>query len=620
MKNIDILLITPPFTQLNTPYPATPFLKGFLFQHGYNTSQIDIGIETVNEIFSSNGLKDLFNSINAKSYKLSDSAKKMYKHKEKYIAIIDDAIAFLQGNNDAFAVNICNGNLPKGTRFKTITNIDFLFDSADVISKAKYLATLFIEDIGDFITTNIDTHFGFSRYAEKLGIMAKDFNTLESKLKQNTPLTSIMCKLLDTAIEKHSPKTIGITIPFPGNMFAALKLAQHIKQNHNNIPVIIGGGWVNTELRQLNEPNLFKYVDYVCLDYGERPLLQILNHIIKNNAADSLVRTYILEKDAVKYINCKDYIDFHPNETGTPDYSDLPLNKYISVLEIANPMHRLWSDGKWNKLMIAQGCYWHKCAFCDTSLDYICNYKPIKAEVICDRIEAVIKQTNHNDFHFVDEAAPPKLLKELANELIRRKLNIKWWTNIRFEIAFDNELCNLLAKSGCIAVSGGLEVLSDRLLKLMNKGVTIEQATIATNNFSNAEIMVHAYLMYGFPTQTAKETINSLEVVRQLFLNGLIQSAYWHRFVMTVHSPIGKNPKYYGVIPINNKTNSFANNDIQHKDPQGCNHDKFSYGLRKALYNYMHGICFDFDLQEWFDFKIPPTDTPSDLISKIITI
>lgn len=55
--------------------------------------------------------------------------------------------------------------------------------------------------------------------------------------------------------------------------------------------------------------------------------------------------------------------------------------------------------------------------------------------------------------------------------------------------------------------------------------------------------MVHAYLMYGFPTQTAQETIDSLEMVRQMFEQGIIQSGFWHQFAMTAHSPVGLDPK-----------------------------------------------------------------------------
>ena len=205
-------------------------------------------------------------------------------------------------------------------------------------------------------------------------------------------------------------------------------------------------------------------------------------------------------------------------------------------------MHKLWSDGRWNKLTLAHGCYWGKCSFCDCSLDYIGRYEPCNVKTIVDRIEEMINTTGENGFHFVDEAAPPTILKEMAIEILKRNLNIVWWTNVRFEKAYTDDICRLLKASGCIAVAGGLEVASDRLLKLINKGVSVEQVAKVASSFSKSGILVHAYLMYGFPTQSEQETIDSLEIVRQLFENKVIQSGFWHRFALTAHSPVGLNP------------------------------------------------------------------------------
>jgi hypothetical protein len=130
--------------------------------------------------------------------------------------------------------------------------------------------------------------------------------------------------------------------------------------------------------------------------------------------------------------------------------------------------------------------------------------------------------------------------------------------------------------------------------------------------------MVHAYLMYGFPTQTAQETIDSLEVVRQLFEAGVIQSGFWHQFAMTAHSPIGLNPSQFKVKIKNEELGTFANNDLIHTDPTGTEHERFSEGLKKSLFNYMHGICFDFPLQDWFDFKVPRTSVTPKYIQEAI--
>ena len=366
----------------------------------------------------------------------------------------------------------------------------------------------------------------------------------------------------------------------------------------------MGGGFPNTELREVNDPRVFEFFDFITLDDGELPVELIFESLKAENP--EFKRTFLLENNQVVYKNNSSKKDYRQSEIGTPDYTDLPLHQYISVIEIANPMHSLWSDGRWNKLTMAHGCYWGKCTFCDISLDYIRLYEPISAKILVDRIEELIATTGETGFHFVDEAAPPALMREVALEILRRNLVITWWTNIRFEKSFTADLCYLLKLSGCVAVSGGLEVASDRLLKLIKKGVSVAQVAQVTRNFTEAGIMVHAYLMYGYPTQTEQETIDSLEMVRQMFEMGILQSGFWHQFALTAHSPIGLKPEEFGVTPVQ-KEISFANNDIEFTDETNIEHSKFSFGLKKSLFNYLHGINFEIPLQDWFDFKIPKT-------------
>ncbi len=474
--------------------------------------------------------------------------------------------------------------------------------------KPDTLATLYLEDLSDLIREAVDPYFGFSRYAEQLGLAMVSFDEMHEALQQPDGLISrILTDLLKTKITQFQPDVVCLSIPFPGNLFGGLKCGQYIKKNHPDIRVVLGGGFANTELRSLMEERVFEYVDFIPLDDGEAPLLCLLDYLEGNRPVDQLKRTFALKGGMVFYYNGAPEKDIAQREVGTPDYEGLPLKSYLSVIEVANPMHRLWNDGRWNKLTLAHGCYWGKCTFCDISLDYIKNYEPVTAAILVDRIETIIEQTGETGFHFVDEAAPPKLMRDLAIEILRRGITISWWTNIRFEKSFTADLCQLLKASGCIAVSGGLEVASDRLLELIKKGVTVSQVAKVADNFTRAGIMVHAYLMYGFPTQTAQETIDSLEMVRQLFELGVVQSAFWHRFVMTAHSPVGMDPEAFGVHSLEKETKPFANNDLKHDDPTGVDHGLFSEGLRKSLFNYMHGICFDFDLQEWFDVEVPRT-------------
>lgn len=612
-----LFVITPPFTQLNTPYPATAYIKGFLNTKNIESVQADLGIEVILELFSKKGLTDLF-EVSASKFEngdVSDNSKRIFALQDEYLKTIDAVIAFLQGKNPTLALQICQEDfLPEASRFVQLEELDWAFGTMGTQDKAKHLATLYLEDISDFIVECVDENFGFSRYAERLGRSANSFDELYQALQQEpTYIDGVLISILKERIESVKPTLFLISVPFPGNLYSAFRSAQWVKQNHPEIKISMGGGFPNTELRSLSDKRVFEFFDFITLDDGEVPIEELISSV-ENPDANSYKRTFLLENGEVVYKNNSLKQDYKQSQVGTPDYSDLLLDKYISVIEIVNPMHRMWSDGRWNKLTMAHGCYWGKCTFCDISLDYIKVYEPVAASLLCDRMEDMMAQTGQNGFHYVDEAAPPALMRALALEILRRKLAVTWWTNIRFEKSFSADLCLLLKASGCIAVSGGLEVASDRLLKLIDKGVTVEQVAKVTRNFTEAGIMVHAYLMYGYPTQTVQETIDSLEMVRQLFEAGILQSGFWHQFAMTAHSPVGMYPEKFGVTKATEAIGTFANNDIDYTDSTGINHDKFSFGLKKSLFNFMHGICFDYELQDWFDFKIPKTKIGSDFI------
>ena len=615
-----VLFVQPPFTQLNTPYPATAYLKGFLNTRQIDSEQADIAIECILKMFSENGLQKLFETIAYNELELSQNGWRIFKLQREYLKTIAPVISFLQGKSPTLAHQICARNyLPEASRFAELADLEWAFGSIGIHDKARHLATLYLEDISDLIIETVDPSFGFSRYAESLGRAANSFDPLYEALQgPGSFVDEVYLDILREKLQESAPTLVAISVPFPGNLYAAFKCAQFIKVHFPTVKISMGGGFANTELRSLSDCRVFEFFDFITLDDGEAPLLNLLEYLDGKRPKDRLKRCFTLAGNKVGYFNNSEIPDFKQKDIGTPDYAGLPLDKYLSVIEVANPMHRLWSDGRWNKLTLAHGCYWGKCTFCDISLDYIKVYEATTAKVLVDRMELMIAQTGERGFHFVDEAAPPALMRELAIEILKRDLTVTWWTNIRFEKSFTSDLCKLLAASGCIAVSGGLEVASDRLLQLIDKGVSVSQVSRVAQHFSTAGIMVHAYLMYGYPTQTVQETIDSLEVVRQLYEQGVVQSGFWHQFAMTAHSPVGMHPELFQVERTSPPAGTFANNDLEFYDPTEIDHGIFSQGLKTSLFNYMHGICFEYELQEWFDFEIPETSLPKDYVATFL--
>ena len=610
-----VLLATPPMSQLNTPYPATTYLTGALSAAGVDVVQADLSLGLFLRLFS----EEWLSSLSLPRRNDADAVLWLRQEQQTIARVAPLVVSFLQGRDPSLALRIVRGDLlPAGPRLEALEDEEEdlvrAFGDLGLQDRARFLATRFVDDVADAIKGGVDPSFALVRYAEQLAASSPTFEPIARWLDEETPVSAQIDLMTTEILATHEPDLLGLSCPFPGNAAAAFRIARAAKRARPGLRVVLGGGWVNTELRGLKAPEVFDFVDFVTLDDGEAPLMALVEHVRGTRPREELVRTFVRVDGAVQFID-GGRVDL---PASPPTTRGLPLDRYLSLLELPNPMHRLWSDVRWNKLTLAHGCYWKRCSFCDTSLDYIARYEPHKPKLIADWIQALVDETGQRGFHFVDEAAPPALLRALSEELLRRQLAITWWTNIRFDKTFDTALSELMAGAGCVAVSGGLEVASDRLLALMEKGVTVAQVARVTHALTEAGIMVHAYLMYGFPTETLPETVDALERVRQLFAQGCIQSAYWHRFTATVHSPIGRDPARFGITLLPRPTPVFAENDVPFTDSVGTDHDAVGPALHRAVYGYMHGVGLDWDVRRFFPRGTPATTVPADLVTSAI--
>lgn len=597
---MKILLITPPMVQINTPYSAVPVLAGFLKAQGAEVKQADFSLEVALSLFSKEGVDLAVRA--AKSTRNPDGAALfLLEHEQEYRTFIGPVVSFLQGKAPEYAWRFGRrGVLPEGPHFLQLddgleedeySDLQEEFGYFGVQDKAKLLASLFIDDLSQIYQETLDPDFSLARYAEHLAVAAPVFDPIPERLAQKpSPVDRLIDSLTDSWMKLIGPDTVGLTIPFPGTVYGAFRIAAYIRKHFPSTRIVMGGGYVNSELQDLSDRRVFDYVDDLCFGEGFTPWLGILGKA-------PLERVRTREK---WYPNVPP--PSHRYEVPVSDYTDVPFDRYLSLVESANPMHRLWSDGHWLKVQLANGCYWHKCAFCDVALDYIGRYAPADAKQAVDALLQMRDATGISAFHFTDEALPPGLIRALCNELLVRGEQLVWWGNIRLDLGLTAELCQLMARAGCIGVSAGLECANDRLLKLMNKGITCSSARTVCEHLTDAGLLVHVYLMYGFPTETEKETHGALDFVRKLFRDGLVQSAFWHRFALTVHSPIAKNPEKFGIIPEQPDTQHprFALNELNYSEPGAPDHAKFGPALSLAVYNYMQGKGLDLPVSFWF--------------------
>ena len=370
----NVLLLIPPLTQLNTPYPSTAYLTGFLQSRGVSCEQADLGIEMVLRLFSREGLTTVFNQIKGQEKALPSEARRMLTAEQEYLDVIEPVVVFLQGHSPETAATFARpGSLPRGPRFRMRQALPRTASRDD---RAKHNATLFLEDLTDLVQATITPHFALSRYAEHIARSASSFDGLLSGLTEAPNLTDcFMLEALWNHIDRVKPALVGLSVPFPGNLYGAFRIAQALKQKRPDITIALGGGYANTELRRISDPRVFDFVDFITLDDGERPLLSLIDHLSNRQPRKALCRTFYREKDRVLFVNDPTATNFSLNDVGCPTYRGFRLDRYLSILDSTNPMHRLWSEGHWNKLTVAHGCYWKQCTFCDVGLDYIGRYE-----------------------------------------------------------------------------------------------------------------------------------------------------------------------------------------------------------------------------------------------------
>jgi hypothetical protein len=642
-----ILLVNPPITDVGGPYPAVAYLAGFLRELGRHAAVADASLMVVRQLLSRTGMERVLPVLRTGPAP-SPMAARFLEHADWYTRVIETAVRCLQGGDQgATALAGRQGYFPPlldpvahwarvalynqrdhDTRLGGLTAgqratlgasdpLQFAFGSVGDIDAARYRAGLFLTDVASVIRERLDPDFHLHAYASRLVRELPTFAPLQARLEgPPTPVDDVIDDVVDQLWRTHAPEVVGLSLPFAGTVYGALRVARRFRQHRPDVVIILGGGWINTTLRHLRDPGVFDYVDFITLDDGERPLQCLLEHLEGRRPVTALKRTFVRIQGEVQLSDGAVEPDVPFAAIGTPCYDGLPLDAYLDYPATLEPRARHWR-GRWNKLTLAHGCYWKKCAFCDVSLDYIGRYEPATVDTLIARIRRLVDETGERGFHFVDEAMPPALLKRLAERLIEERIDIAWWGNVRFDAALES-MAPLLARSGCVAVTGGVEAASDRLLSLMAKGVTLQQLARVTHALATSGIAVHAYLIYGFPTQTMQETVDALEYVRQLFNAGCLQSSRWHRFALTAHSPVAAAPERFGIRIVERAPAPFADYVLEYVEPGGIEHSQFGPALERAVARFAITGGDDRPAQEWFPFPVPPTLHPPDLVKTLL--
>ncbi|WP_147635046.1 B12-binding domain-containing radical SAM protein [Treponema pectinovorum] len=665
---MNVLIIQSPLMQLNTAYPSGAYLFDFFKKQGCDCRWLDLNIELFYSIFSRAGLKKIFELSSKNALKLAEQTEKngddatcfnlrrYVLQAELWCNWIEKICLILCGKGFESAHSFVFGaHVPRGSRMENfLENLDHDLTTDDARSLASYA----LADLADFITLAFDKNFSLVRYAESLTISESTFAQVEQGIDSpilkefyEPLLKKIVAKEIENFIikkdegcadsnQKSDEKIlVCISIPFPGVFAAALSTGRFIKKNYPKQTYIsFGGGFINTELRETFESSLYKYCDLICYDRGYASYKKILSQL-KDSDKNRLLFEQVYNVRKFSFLKRKDEasaiavvdpinptdeeIEFEKLMTKTviPDFCDIDFSRYPRLIDDTNSMHRLWSDGAWIKAYMAHGCYWHKCAFCDVTLDYV---KSFCMTDIKSLYEGLLEQCNKKGIygiHFVDEAMPPSMMIEFARFNIEHGTPLTWWGNIRFEKNFTRDVADYLAYGGLIGVSAGLESATGNGLTAIHKGTDLQTIVEACCAFKEAGVLVHAYMIYGYWFETPQDLINSMETLRQFYANGLLDSSYWHKFVLTRHSRVydewkkGEHPELKVIeeksIPI------FAKNALHFEGEKKS--QKYGAGLNYSLNEWMHFTDIEKPVSYWFDFPVPKPTVSSDFIKKLIS-
>lgn len=642
---MNVIVIQPPLVQLNSPYPSGAYLKSFFNKNGHNAVWHDLSVQLVHSIFSKNGLKKLFELSKENAMKIASTAEKngefaTAKNLRRYIFQSDLWIEWIEfimstlcGKQNPSAHELCHRFIlspytPRGNRMENyIENLD----REPTVNDTRNIASLALEDLADYISVAFDKSFSLVRYAESIAVNETSFSQIEEKL--NSPiLTTFYTEVLEAAFSKTSitenEKTlVCISVPFAGTFTSALFTAKYLRKKYGEkIFICFGGGFINTELREFNDSSFFKYADAISYDRGYGSYKNFFDVFPDGKISEEKhiykMRLFTKEKVIEPLLSSLKYEKFENEQTSliVPDYSETDFSIYPRVADDENPMQRLWSDGAWMKAYLAHGCYWHKCAFCDVSLDYVASYRLVQIENLFHGLKSQSEKNGIHGIHFVDEAMPPAAMLKFSKLNLKHSASFSFWGNVRFEKIYSRDMAEFLSSGGLIGVSGGIEIATGTGLDSISKGTDLDSIVSACCAFKEAGILIHAYMIYGYFGETEQDTINSMETLRQLYAAGLLDSCFWHKFVLTRHSRIyseWKEGLHKNLNPFAPKNSGvFAKNGLHFKDEEKS--AKFGNGLYAALQSWMHGENLNVPVEKWFEFKVPRPNVPKDLISKSI--
>ncbi|MFZ2395138.1 MAG: radical SAM protein [Smithella sp.] len=266
----------------------------------------------------------------------------------------------------------------------------------------------------------------------------------------------------------ENPDFTGFSLNYLSQALCTLAMIGFIKQIHPQQKIILGGSLVTSWIKLGANKNTFGgLADEIVEGAGEQKLLKLLE--VKDGN-----------------INCP------------PDYDNFPIDQYLS------PGHILPYSS-------AQGCYWHKCAFCPEKAEGN-TYLPLEVSQVTEELQTLANQINPSLIHILDSSISPSLLAAVAKD----PPGAPWYgfTRVTKHLAND-DFCSSLKRSGCAMLKLGIESGDQDVLDQLNKGIDLPTASAALKTLKKAGIATYCYFLFGTPPENEESAAKTLDFVCQ---------------------------------------------------------------------------------------------------------
>ena len=355
---------------------------------------------------------------------------------------------------------------------------------------------------------------------------------------------------LPKLLERYQPRIVGISAVFSTQLVPAIHCARMIKALAPEVHVTLGGCSVSIYFRDLHETRFFQLVDSLVLDEGEGPLLALHRELTSGRACElgRVPGLEYLSGGTIVTVPGKPPLEL--SALPAPVYEAFSLDSYL------NPRGTLRVP-----LRLSRGCNWGRCAFCRTDLPMVSFHQQCSVDHVYDQLRELIARTGIRSFQISDESADPKVLESLSRRLLADGEKIVWVGHTRVSRALTAERAELFRASGCQRLFVGVESFSDRILRLMGKGITSDLIDEVIRTVG-AHVPLGLYMILGFPTETREEALEGCNRIRSYHDRGLIDGIWYMPFLIVYGCEVWRNPERYGISDLRVSRGSDLNPDI----------------------------------------------------------